>query len=92
MIALTAAARQIPAERESRTIFPLLAKPVTRLKEYIQIMKQIFAREAPVTLIIDEIEALWSALAERDDWSHFETKVKTIRDLGGALRGPAPTK
>jgi ABC-type transport system involved in multi-copper enzyme maturation permease subunit len=30
VIALTTAARQIPAERESRTIFPLLAKPVTR--------------------------------------------------------------
>ncbi|HZT23051.1 MAG TPA: ABC transporter permease subunit [Verrucomicrobiae bacterium] len=29
-IALGAAARQIPAERESRTIFPLMAKPVTR--------------------------------------------------------------
>jgi ABC-type transport system involved in multi-copper enzyme maturation permease subunit len=32
VVALTAAARQIPAERESRTIFPLLAKPVTRLQ------------------------------------------------------------
>src|SRR6266581_666518 len=30
VIAITTAARQIPAERESRTIFPLLAKPVTR--------------------------------------------------------------
>ena len=30
VIALATAARQIPAERESRTIFPLLAKPVTR--------------------------------------------------------------
>ena len=30
VIALTMTARQIPAERESRTIFPLLAKPVTR--------------------------------------------------------------
>jgi ABC-type transport system involved in multi-copper enzyme maturation permease subunit len=30
VIALTTASRQIPAERESRTIFPLLAKPVTR--------------------------------------------------------------
>src|ERR1700722_8127693 len=30
VIALGTAARQIPAERESRTIFPLLAKPVTR--------------------------------------------------------------
>lgn len=32
VMALTTAARQIPAERESRTIFPLLAKPVTRLQ------------------------------------------------------------
>lgn len=30
VIALTTVARQIPTERESRTIFPLLAKPVTR--------------------------------------------------------------
>ncbi|HTY86176.1 MAG TPA: ABC transporter permease subunit [Candidatus Acidoferrum sp.] len=30
LIAIVTAARQIPAERESRTIFPLLAKPVTR--------------------------------------------------------------
>ena len=30
VICITTAARQIPAERESRTIFPLLAKPVTR--------------------------------------------------------------
>ena len=30
LITISTAARQIPAERESRTIFPLLAKPVTR--------------------------------------------------------------
>jgi ABC-type transport system involved in multi-copper enzyme maturation permease subunit len=30
VIAITTAARQIPFERESRTIFPLLAKPITR--------------------------------------------------------------
>jgi len=32
VIAITTTARQIPAERESRTIYPLLAKPVTRVK------------------------------------------------------------
>ena len=30
LIAITTTARQIPAERENRTLFPLLAKPVTR--------------------------------------------------------------
>jgi len=32
VIAITTTARQIPAERENRTIFPLLAKPVSRLQ------------------------------------------------------------
>ena len=31
VIAITTTARQIPAEKENRTIFPLLAKPVTRI-------------------------------------------------------------
>jgi ABC-type transport system involved in multi-copper enzyme maturation permease subunit len=35
IIAITTAARQIPSERESRTIFPLLAKPVTRAQVLI---------------------------------------------------------
>ena len=35
VIAITTTARQIPAERENRTIFPLLAKPVTRLEVII---------------------------------------------------------
>src|ERR1051325_6308575 len=30
VITITTTARQIPAERENRTLFPLLAKPVTR--------------------------------------------------------------
>src|SRR5436190_5234706 len=30
VIAISTAARQIPSEKESRTIFPLLAKPITR--------------------------------------------------------------
>lgn len=30
VISITAAARQLPAEREARTLFPLLAKPVSR--------------------------------------------------------------
>src|SRR5437763_17162286 len=32
VVAIGTAARQIPAEREHRTIFPLLAKPVTRVQ------------------------------------------------------------
>lgn len=35
VVAITTAARQIPSEREQRTLFPLLAKPVTRTQVFI---------------------------------------------------------
>lgn len=35
VIAVTTAARQLPAEKESRTIFPLLAKPISRTEVLI---------------------------------------------------------
>ncbi len=33
----------------------------------------------PCTLLIDEIETIWSAIAERDDWAPFEAKIASIR-------------
>jgi hypothetical protein len=35
---------------------------------------------------IDEVEAMWSAIADRDDWQPFNNKVKAIRLMGDALR------
>lgn len=40
-----------------------------------------FDRDRPCTLLIDEIESIWSAIAERDDWSPFEAKVAEIRAI-----------
>ncbi len=34
---------------------------------------------SPVTLLIDEVEALWAPIAERDDWSAFHRKIVDIR-------------
>ena len=60
-------------------------------------------REAPVThpywsdlepcsMSIDEVEAIWSAIAERDDWGPFENKVAAVRRMGEAMvvDWPAP--
>jgi uncharacterized protein YdiU (UPF0061 family) len=44
-----------------------------------------FQREAPEALLIDEIEAIWDAIALRDDWSPFEAKIDRIRAMGAAL-------
>jgi uncharacterized protein YdiU (UPF0061 family) len=43
-----------------------------------------FQRSAPCALLIDEIESLWSAIAERDDWQPFEAKIADIRTMGEA--------
>ena len=36
---------------------------------------------------IEEVEAIWSAIAERDDWQPFNNKVKAIRRMGDAIEG-----
>ncbi len=43
-----------------------------------------FQRPHPVSLLIEEVEALWAAIAERDDWSLFEAKLAAIQELQGA--------
>ncbi len=44
-----------------------------------------FQRERPVSLLIDEIEALWAPIAEHDDWSVFARKLSDIEALKTAL-------
>jgi uncharacterized protein YdiU (UPF0061 family) len=44
----------------------------------------------PCSMHIEELEAIWSAIAERDDWQPFDNKVKAIRTMGDAIRQDAP--
>ncbi len=39
----------------------------------------------PCSMLIDEVEAIWSAIADNDDWSVLEAKVASIRAMGDAL-------
>lgn len=41
--------------------------------------------DAPCSMHIDEVEAIWSAIAERDDWRPFEDKVTAVRRMGEAM-------
>ena len=45
--------------------------------------------EAPPSLLIDEVERIWSAIADHDDWQPLEQRIAEIRRLGAAL-GEAP--
>ncbi|MDQ3144218.1 MAG: selenoprotein O, partial [Pseudomonadota bacterium] len=44
---------------------------------------------APCSLLIDEVEAIWAAIAERDDWMPFEAKIAAIRRMGEAMASDA---
>ncbi len=40
---------------------------------------------APCSTLIDEVEAIWAAIAERDDWQPLSDKIAAIRRMGVAL-------
>jgi uncharacterized protein YdiU (UPF0061 family) len=39
----------------------------------------------PCSMHIEEVEAIWAPIAERDDWTRFTEKVAAIRRMGAAL-------
>ena len=50
-----------------------------------------FARPAPCSMLIDEVEAIWAPIAARDDWSLFHAKLKAIDEMRDAhATGSAP--
>jgi hypothetical protein len=42
-------------------------------------------------MLIDEVEAIWDAIADADDWSKFDAKIAGIRRLGDAMTADAFT-
>ncbi|HRO02215.1 MAG TPA: YdiU family protein [Terricaulis sp.] len=50
-----------------------------------------WARPAPASLVIEEVEALWAPIAESDDWRLFHAKLAEIDDLKQALRAACHT-
>jgi protein adenylyltransferase len=44
---------------------------------------------APCSMHIEEVETIWSAIAERDDWQPFDDKVRAIRRMAEAMEQDA---
>ena len=42
---------------------------------------------APCSMHIEEVEAIWSAIAEADDWAPFHAKIAAVRRMGEAHDG-----
>ena len=43
---------------------------------------------APQAMLIDEVEAIWAAIAERDDWAPLHAKLAALKRMGEALGEP----
>jgi uncharacterized protein YdiU (UPF0061 family) len=48
-----------------------------------------FQRPLPCAMLIDEVEAIWSAIAERDDWSVLHAKLARIDEMREAYAARA---
>ena len=48
----------------------------------------LWAEAEPPSLVIEQVEALWQAIAEHDDWQPLHARIAAIRRLGKALGGP----
>ena len=51
----------------------------------------LWQEAAPPSLVIDQVETVWSAIERQDDWGPLGDLVAAIRRLGEAL-GPPPVK
>ncbi|HVF95627.1 MAG TPA: YdiU family protein [Sphingomonas sp.] len=40
----------------------------------------------PCSMLIEEVEAIWTQIADHDDWTMLDAKVAAIRAMGAALR------
>jgi uncharacterized protein YdiU (UPF0061 family) len=50
-----------------------------------RLLSPYFSGPDPEELLYDEIESIWSAIAERDDWGPFEAKLARLEQASAAL-------
>jgi serine/tyrosine/threonine adenylyltransferase len=72
-----------PADEFRELAHRLEGKQVTPTHPY-------WSDDAPCSMHIDEVEAIWSAIAEGNDWQPFNNKVKAVRRMGEAMEQDAP--
>ena len=77
------------AHRAGRDAQGSLAEALTRCTPLPGEPDPWWNEAAPESLLIDEVETLWSAIAERDDWEPLYAKINRIRRAGLA-HGESP--
>jgi uncharacterized protein YdiU (UPF0061 family) len=65
--------------------FRALAKALEGRELKVSRSHPYWSDEEPCSMHIDEVEALWSAIAEHDDWEPVKRKVNAIRRMDEAM-------
>ncbi len=71
------------AEEEFAPLRRLLCAPAPARPERLR--HGYFSDDAPCTMLIDEVEALWAPIAAEDDWSAFAQKLSHVARLREGL-------
>jgi len=77
--------KELPASIKDMTSAQLLKKMISSahvIDEKIN-THTYFKNEKPEMLLIDEIEAIWKEIAEKDDWTLFNNKIQSLRLFRG---------
>ena len=82
------AAHSIEAKRYAAPAFKpiregLEARTGAGMEEFLA--QDYFQRPHPVSMLIEEVEAIWASIAEHDDWGPFEAKLQDIQAMRSAL-------
>ena len=83
IVSLDRAARSPSATHYAGEVFDPLLKAIEALetRNDANLDHPYFSRATPRTMLIDEMEAIWEPIAERDDWSALETALKEIAEM-----------
>ncbi|QDP20001.1 protein adenylyltransferase SelO family protein [Sphingomonas xanthus] len=77
------AGRMPEAEHYSAPPFDTL-RTILKGRERLQ-LHSYWTDPAPCSMLIEEVESIWAAIAEHDDWAPFETKIRAVRRMGDAM-------
>jgi hypothetical protein len=56
--------------------------------EAVQDDHPYWSEREPQSMLIGEVEDIWSAIAEHDDWRPLGAKIAAVRRMGNALGNP----
>jgi uncharacterized protein YdiU (UPF0061 family) len=82
-----AAAGPAAALYRSEAFAPVVALLAAHVAAPGALAHPYWSRPAPCAMLIDEVRALWAAIAERDDWAPLHAKLAEIRLLEAAMAG-----